>query len=138
MDIQSFNKRSECIQNQYERYVEENLNISVNASIASLRNNVDILAYYFSYSAYKNWQSLTTARDLRLPGLFYNTDQFFWILAAQQFCSVDRDINVAREKAITKYPLNTFRIFNPLRSIADFAKDFGCPLGSSMNLEDKC
>jgi Peptidase family M13 len=138
MKLDIFKIKSICLQDQYKNFVQQNYNITVNGSEASFQNNADFLSFFLSSKAFKNWMAVTSIETLRLPGLFFDSKQFYWISVAQRFCSIDRSVDVIRRKILSDYPLDSFRIFNSLRNNGDFAESFNCPINSPMNLNLKC
>lgn len=90
-----------------------------------------------SYRAYTKYVE-KYGPELPLPGLPFNYKQLFWIAAAQSWCSVYTP-ETLKSKIITEYHSpERFRIIGSLSNAIDFAKDFKCPHGSTMNPIHKC
>jgi neprilysin len=138
LGLKVFEEKSECLQSQYESFVLENFNKTIDGKKASLRNHADFLTYYLSYKAYQSWSNSNSREPEKLPGLNFSSEQFFWIASAQRFCSVDRSVDVTIRKILSSHPIESFRVINSLRNNEDFARDFSCPLGSAMNIPIKC
>jgi predicted metalloendopeptidase len=138
LGLKVFDEKSMCLQSQYESFVLENYNTTIDGAKASLRNNADFLTAYLSYKAYQSWRNSTSKEPEKLPGLDFTSEQFFWIVSAQKFCSVDRSRVVTIRKILSSHPIESFRVINTLRNNEDFARDFSCPLGSAMNIAVKC
>lgn len=62
----------------------------------------------------------------------------FWISAANLWCSKYRP-EVLRNKIILDiHSPDRFRVIGPFSNRKEFARDFGCALGSKMNPLTKC
>ena len=90
-----------------------------------------------AYFAYQNWVK-HNGPEPGLPGLNYSPLQLFWITAANVYCAKYRPEYL--KDLITTDPHSPveFRIRGPFSNRPEFAKDFNCPLGSTMNPDKKC
>ena len=114
------------IRNQYENFVTDNFNITVDGSKALRINFADFLSYEFAYKAMKFEIENLTEKPLRLPGLEYSVEQFFWISAMQRYCHVNKDQETLQKLVLSNFPIESFRANNPLLNNFYFAKDFEC------------
>lgn len=125
LQINTFEGLAKSQGKRYEQYIMETYELSINGSKASFQIFGDVLSYQLSYKAYQAWLNSTGNQLFDLPGLSYTAQQLFWILSAQQYCNVDRDVDVIKRKILTEYPLNSFRVQNSVDN--DFFKrDFQC------------
>ena len=76
-------------------------------------------------------------REPMLPNLPYSPEQLFWISFGQTWCEKWTEQGL-RSYWRGYHPLGEFRTNGMVANSEDFARDFGCPLGSPMNPVDKC
>lgn len=134
---QQFIQKAKCIVNQYGNYTEPLVGERLNGINTQGENIADNGGVKVSYKAYTNWVK-KHGREPILPGLPFNDLQLFWISAAQSWCSVYTP-ETLKSKIITEYHSpERFRIIGSLSNAVDFAKDFNCPIGSTMNQVQKC
>jgi hypothetical protein len=114
------------IQQTYTNYVKESFNLTLTNFALSASYSIwsEIFSYNLTYNAMKN--AMQDAAQLRLPGLHYTPKQFFWIAAAQKFCTINRDQIVYQKAVSSKYPVETFKIDKVIKSNKYLLKDFGC------------
>ena len=72
-----------------------------------------------------------------MPDLGYTSRQLFWMSYGRTNCRKFSDETVL-EILNSQHALNMYRIIGPLQSNINFAKDFGCKIGSGMNPTKKC
>ncbi|KAK0086413.1 hypothetical protein PV325_003243 [Microctonus aethiopoides] len=134
---ENFNKRVDCIIDQYNNYTVEGTNINLNGKLSRREIIADNVGVKMSYYAYKNWSSQHEPEPI-LPGLNYTPSQMFWISYASNECTlINRDylIDIAKKQM---HPPNQYRVLGSLSNIPEFSKDFNCPLSSLMNPKTKC
>uniref|UniRef100_A0A336JZW6 CSON009745 protein n=1 Tax=Culicoides sonorensis TaxID=179676 RepID=A0A336JZW6_CULSO len=132
-----FIKKAKCIVDQYANFTEPMVGEKLNGVNTQGENIADNGGVKVSYRAYTRWVK-THGREPVLPGLSYTDLQLFWISAAQSWCSVYTP-ETLKSKIITEYHSpERFRIIGSLSNAVDFAKDFNCPIGSTMNPIHKC
>lgn len=92
-----------------------------------------------AYNTYKTWSENHEPEPLMpfFEGKF-TKKQLFWISAAQSWCSTVRDSYLNDALETDKHTPKRYRILGSFRNIKDFADDFNCPTGSSMNPTKKC
>jgi Peptidase family M13 len=126
MNISWYDNISKHIQNQYEEFVTTNFNMTVDGKKASRINFADFLSFEISYNAMKFEIENLTEKPKRLPGLSYSLEQFFWIASSQRYCHVSKDQETIQKLVLSNFPIESFRVNNPLFNNVDFNKDFGC------------
>lgn len=117
---------SQHIRDQYQDYVKENYNMTVDGSKAFRINFADFLSYTYAYKAMKFETENLAEKPLALPGLHYSVDQFFWISAMQRYCHVNKDQETLQKLVLSNFPIESFRANNPLLNNFDFHSDFNC------------
>jgi membrane metallo-endopeptidase-like protein 1 len=80
---------------------------------------------------------MDNGEEQKLPGMEYTNRQMFWMAWARTWCAKIDYGNMDRYLNDSHTP-QRYRIIGPLSNEQNFAKDFGCPLGSKMNPKDKC
>lgn len=91
---------------------------------------------YLSYYAYL--PNAINDQDQFLPGLedFY-PKQMYWLSYASSFCD-KYDPNDVNFLLSNPHPVPYLRVFVGLQNFEEFAEDFRCKAGSTMNPEQKC
>ncbi|XP_070206748.1 neprilysin-1-like [Littorina saxatilis] len=136
--IAKFKERAQCIIDQYSNYTVPEAQMNLNGVNTQGENIADNGGLKQSFRAYNNWVK-DHGEEPRLPGLPFDSTQLFFINFAQIWCS-----NMRRESAVNRirtghHSPGRFRVIGTLQNSDDFAKAFGCPLGTSyMNPEHKC
>lgn len=136
--ISSFEKRTQCLINQYGNFtLPEADGLNVNGINTLGENIADNGGLKQSFRAYRRWVS-QNGNEPSLPGLKYNHNQMFFISFAQVWCS-----NMRKESAINRvltgvHSPGRFRVIGTLQNSKDFSEAFGCKKGTTMNPEKKC
>lgn len=107
----------------YEKFILENYNMTIDGTKALNTNVADLLCYELTYKAMNNYLK---KEDLRLPGLYYTREQFFWIASAQRYCHVSKNEETLQKIVLSKYPIEPFRANVPLHTNDNFLEDFNC------------
>ena len=71
------------------------------------------------------------------PDMDYTAKQLFWISSAKVWCTKVSPDFLPNMYYSTHTP-NEFRVIGALQNNEEFAKDFGCKVGSYMNPADRC
>ncbi|KAF5279514.1 hypothetical protein FQR65_LT03336 [Abscondita terminalis] len=126
-----------CVAQQYQNFYVPELKKHVNSSNTKNEDIADIAGIQLAYKAYRKWVHLY-GKESRLPRLDYTPKQMFWISSAIRYCS--KGSHEAIDKAVTYsyQSLKRFRVLGALKNSKEFARDFHCPLDSTMNPKDKC
>jgi Peptidase family M13 len=127
--------KENCALDQYEDYLKEKFNLKVDTTQSSVLNTAEVISYFLSYSAYRASRG---QKELLLPGINRTSEQFFWIASAQQRCSKDKGHQFTKKAILSTFPHDPFLVINSVRNNENFGKDFGCPIGTAMNLARKC
>ena len=100
----------------------------------NIADNVGVKQAYLSYKA---WVAANKPEQ-QLPGLSYTPQQMFWISMANTRCSKIKP--KVQENFLISDPHSPaeFQVIGPLANLAEFSKDFNCPVGSKMNPIKKC
>lgn len=80
-------EKSRCIIEQYGNFTEPTTNLNLNGVNTQGENIADNGGIKEAYLAYQKYVE-EKGPEGKLPGLDYNTNQLFWISAAQTWCSV--------------------------------------------------
>lgn len=91
-----------------------------------------------AYKAYNRWVK-RYGTEKRLPGLQdFTPQQMFWMSAATTWCSKYRPETLKLRIITGQHSPGQFRVLGPLSNRPEFAADFKCPSGSTMNPVQKC
>jgi len=133
-----FLTRSTCIANLYGKFVAFG-NTTINGNNTLGENIADIGGIKNAYRAYQKYVTQNGPEfsdGTVLPG--FSTNQVFWIVLGQTWCSVENDAYLALQIARDPHSPSKFRVNGPLSQFDQFATDFKCPAGSPMNPANKC
>jgi len=135
--LAEFNKRSECIEEQYSKYKVQG-KYPISGKVTLGENIADNGGTKLSYYAYHDWLQKNGTREFLLPGLEYSNEQLFFIGYAQEYCSHARPKTeyIATLSEIHAPP--KFRVIGTLSNFKEFSAAFNCPVNSTMNPENKC
>ncbi|KAL4221616.1 Membrane metallo-endopeptidase-like 1 [Mactra antiquata] len=161
--IQAFQKRIECIINQYFNVKLEQIDTNIDGKNTQGENIADNGGLKQAYRAYKKWETLNGPEPLLpglnmindifqaykkwesvngpeplLPGLNMTHDQLFFLNFAQIWCGNMRDKAALEEIRTSPHSPGPIRARLPLANSHDFARAYSCPLGSRMNPVHKC
>lgn len=135
--LQLYTERAQCIIDQYGNFTDPDANLMLNGVNTQGENIADNGGVKEAYMAYQKWVE-KNGPEQRLPGLEYNTNQLFWISAAQTWCTVYKPEALKYTIVADSHSPGRYRVMGPFKNMVDFARDFNCPLGSTMNPEAKC
>jgi endothelin-converting enzyme/putative endopeptidase len=132
-DAEEFQKRVDCVSNQYSQYVIVD-DIKINGKLTLGEDVADLGGTLLAYIAWKHataGQQLKSAED-------FTPDQRFFIGMAQWACG-DMRTELKRERAITDphSPLQ-YRINGVVANMPEFATAFSCKIGQPMVRKDPC
>lgn len=101
-------------------------------------NFADYYGLELANRAYRQWV-YDHGQEQSLPGVKYNPNQIFWILASTYMCMEPKYIDDNnKHEANGVHGMPSFRVMGRLRSSYQFAKDFQCKEDSYMNPTKKC
>jgi len=132
--------KAQCIIQQYGNYTipnQDDLHLNgVNTQGENIADNGGIKE---AYRAYDDWIE-QNGEDKLLPGLNYTQKQLFWISAANVWCAKYRPKAMKLRVMTGVHSPDQFRVQGTFSNMEEFAQDFKCPGGSSMNppKDEKC
>jgi len=132
-------EKAKCIIEQYGNYTVEvdgeTLNVNgINSQGENIADNGGVKEALLAYNR------LTARHGVEpiLPGMNYSPRQLFWISSAMVWCNARRPASLKKQVLTDPHSPSQFRVNGPLANLKEFSQDWGCPLGSPMNLEKKC
>lgn len=134
---QQFLNRTQCITNQYSRFIEPQTELPINGLNTLGENIADNGGTKFAYRGYTKWV-LDNGPEPNLPGLNFSPKQLFWISLGQMWCSLSREAEMRNTVTTDYHSPPRFRVLGPLQNSKEFSQDFACPLESNMNPTEKC
>lgn len=140
--INGFHKRAKCLITQYGNYTVSEVGIPVDGENTQGENIADNGGIKQSFRAYSQWlanhQDGESMRNEVLPGINATNTQLFFLNFAQVWCGAMRP-EASRNKLKTAvHSPGRFRVIGTLSNSVDFAREYGCKLGSPMNPAIKC
>ncbi|EFA05165.1 membrane metallo-endopeptidase-like 1 [Tribolium castaneum] len=131
----AFNERSECFKKQYSQYYVPEIGLYVNGSYCINENLADNGGIRQSYKAF---ESLAKAQKIKSNGN-YTLEQLFFIGYGTMWCSDESNYALSViVNTVNGYPPKRYRVIGSLANMVEFAEAFNCPVGSTMNPEEKC
>ncbi|XP_076451520.1 endothelin-converting enzyme 2-like isoform X2 [Babylonia areolata] len=136
-DLKQFEKRADCLVEQYNKYNYPQVNMSVNGTLTLGENIADNGALKETFNAYKKHVA-KKGKEPKLPILDFTPDQLFFIGTAQLWCDNLPDSLIPHVLQKDTHSPPRYRVIGPMQNSEDFARAFSCPVGSYMNPEHKC
>ncbi|KAK0427734.1 hypothetical protein QR680_010398 [Steinernema hermaphroditum] len=136
-----FNKRTECIREQYSNFTIPGTGLRVNADKTLGENIADNGGLKVAFNAYKSWLQRTfgDGEEPRIRGLHNLTnEQTFFVSYARQYCNIDTVADRIERRDYDAHAPDTFRVTGLMMNSNEFAKAFKCPIGTKMNPVNKC
>jgi len=137
---EAFEKRSNCIVNQYDKYpVDGGIDgkTHIDGELTLSENIADNGGIRLAYWGYKNWVKNNGPETL-LPGLNMTNEQLLFVSFAQMWCSVFTPSAAYTLAKTDTHALANYRVIGPLSNMKEFSEAFKCPAGQGMNPEKKC
>ncbi|XP_064459681.1 neprilysin-1-like isoform X2 [Ornithodoros turicata] len=154
--VEQLRHRAECFVEQFSKFPLNDPGTYVNGNTTLEENVCDSTAVNIAYHSYKRWVS-EHGTEPRLPVLGLTNEQVYFMQYAQIWCEVVSDEGYKRYETEQHSPgkhscqnrtaddtLQGLPCASPRRSNGalqnsmEFAKTFGCPVGSPMNPVKKC
>ncbi|CAH1975093.1 unnamed protein product [Acanthoscelides obtectus] len=135
--LDRFHNDSICIMQDYNNFEYLRDEFSKNGTQTFEENVADYLGVILAYRAYQNWVSRHGSEKL-LPSINLTQNQMFWVAASSYMCHEPRMSKEHVNPSISVHGAPSFRVMGRLMSSKDFARDYGCALGSKMNPKEKC
>jgi membrane metallo-endopeptidase-like protein 1 len=83
--------RRQCLIEQYDAYRDPETLNTLNGERLVSENIADLTGIKLAYGAYRRWSREFNGTRHKLIGVEFTPDQLFWIVAAQNWCSVSRE-----------------------------------------------
>ena len=134
--FEKFNQLTKCMVHQYGNFSLWNgLKIKGNYTLGE--NIADNGAVKVAYNAYLKYVS-QFGEELQLPALNYTSKQLFWIATAKSDCSKSTPQMIKTRIDTNRHSPEKARVNVVMSNVKEFAADFKCPLGSTMNPIKRC
>jgi len=129
-----FNKRAQCIKDQYSKYkLPGSPPMFLNGNLTVGENLADNGGVQTSLKAYQAWAAHQPGGMPKQACGQFSGEKVFFYAMAQAWCT-KTSVKAERMSAITNvHSPSEIRINGPLRNTPDFAAAFKCPQGSKMN-----
>ncbi|CAF3298795.1 unnamed protein product [Rotaria socialis] len=137
--IDAFDKRKQCIIEQYNNYTLTQVNIQMNGEKTQSENIADIVGLKQAFFAYQKWAETHKNVDKKLPGLTkYSAEQMFFLNFGHIWCK-KMSVGAAYSYILqdTHSPPE-FRINGPTSNFVEFDRVFGCKPGQGNSRVNKC
>ncbi|XP_030566153.1 neprilysin-3 isoform X1 [Drosophila novamexicana] len=134
--IDRFNKKAECISNQYGSYKLNGRNLNGKQTLGE--NIADNGGLKAAYHAYLRTKLDKDADILKLPGLNLTHPQLFFVSFAQVWCSSTTDETNLLQMEKDPHSPSQFRVIGTLSNMKEFADVFQCKPDTRMNPTNKC
>ncbi|XP_042232177.1 neprilysin-2-like isoform X3 [Homarus americanus] len=134
---EKFLKKAKCIIEQYGNYTAPEVNLNLNGINTQGENIADNGGIKESYMAYNQWVK-DNGEEKTLPSLPYSTKQLFWISAANAWCGKYRPETLKLRILTGAHSPAQFRVNGPFSNQPEFAHDWKCPAGSTLNPSNRC
>ncbi|XP_053650118.2 neprilysin-2 isoform X3 [Cherax quadricarinatus] len=132
-----FLEKAKCIIYQYGNYSVPTVNMNLNGINTQGENIADNGGIKEAYMAYNQWAK-DNGEEKTLPSLPYNTRQLFWISAANVWCGKYRPETLKLRILTGAHSPAQFRVNGPFSNRPEFARDWNCPIGSTLNPSKRC
>ncbi|XP_025083823.1 endothelin-converting enzyme 1-like [Pomacea canaliculata] len=136
-DLKIFQNRSQCLVDQYNKFVDKEMNLHVDGSLTLDENIADNCALKQAFKAYRSVIKERGREEDQHPSLPYTPDQLFFIGFAQAWCS-NYGPELRKVVMMNDHSPNNFRVIGSIQNNKDFGRVFNCPVGKPMNPKHKC
>jgi endothelin-converting enzyme/putative endopeptidase len=132
-DAQEFNKRAECVVNQYGQYVTVD-DLKINSKLTEGEDVADLGGTILAYAA---WKAATKNEQLHdIQG--FTPDQRFFIGLAQWACENRRPEDLRVRTLTDPHSPGKYRINGVVVNMPEFQEAFSCKAGQPMVKENRC
>ncbi|XP_058817652.1 uncharacterized protein LOC131680955 [Topomyia yanbarensis] len=135
--IQEYDKRANCLVEQYSNYYDTLANSYVNGSLTLGENIADNGGLREAFWAYRSFAK-EHGPEPTLPGFEdFTHEQLLFISFGNQYCDA---ISPSAAKGLLEdeHSPSRFRVLGVLSNMEEFSEVFQCPVGSTMNPAKKC
>ncbi|XP_001654841.2 neprilysin-2 [Aedes aegypti] len=140
--IEAFHERATCLVQQYGKYTIDEIGVQIDGENTQGENIADNGGIKQAFRAYTKWLSEQTDPHVleqeTLPELNVTSSQLFFLNFAQVWCGAMRPEATRNKLKTAVHSPGRFRVIGTLSNSEDFAREYGCPVGSAMNPSDKC
>ncbi|XP_061398238.1 neprilysin-1-like [Musca vetustissima] len=137
-----FANQTECFSKQYRKFIYGGKPLpELDSQSENIADNGGIR---LAYDAYLRWyedavRSYRNMDDELMPRLLnYTSKQLFFIGYGQLWCSATHPSLRNFVSSTDDHVPGKYRVIGPLKNLAEFSKEFNCPIGSDMNPKKKC
>lgn len=132
-DLNEFNKRAQCVVNQYSNYIAID-DLKINSQLTKAEDIADLGGLVLAWIAWKI--EVHDKPQINIDGLA--PEQRFFVGYAQWACSSSRP-DTARLNALTDpHSPDRYRVMGPMVNMPEFEKAFSCKRGQAMVPEQRC
>ncbi|XP_030842474.1 neprilysin-4 isoform X2 [Strongylocentrotus purpuratus] len=135
---QSFQRKAQCLVDQYSNYQYEDLGMNINGWQTLGENIADNGGLKEAFMAYRHSVEETGKEEPLLPGINLTHNQIFFLSFGQLWCGLHRDQDRINSLKTDYHSPLKFRVWGSVSNSEHFAKAFNCPTGSPMNPTKKC
>ncbi|KNC21410.1 hypothetical protein FF38_12612 [Lucilia cuprina] len=146
-----FYKRANCLRQQIGNYLKNDPDSFRNATKTRqlMAKNSAINIAFSAYLDWLNYQNPNNDHGVlsreTLAELNFTNTQLFFISFAQMYCEAKKKSTPKMEKLprivvspLDKHTMTRYEVNGPLGNFQEFGREFGCAIGSEMNVADKC
>ncbi|KAH8813440.1 endothelin-converting enzyme 1 [Flagelloscypha sp. PMI_526] len=141
---EGFNKIQTCIVDQYASYSIDDGNggkVYVNGNLTS-GENIGDSGIIQAYRAWKSQfsSSFVAGNEFLLPGLNFTREQMFFIAFGRIWARDMKPAAAIQQIRTDPHSPSKYRVEGSLANVPEFAKAFGCKVGSKLNppVEEQC
>ncbi|KAJ9583600.1 hypothetical protein L9F63_022044, partial [Diploptera punctata] len=136
--IEGFNYHAQCLIEQYNQYIMEEVSMQVDGVNTQGENIADNGGIKQAFKAYERWLEENRNPNESLPGMHATGQQLFFLNFAQIWCGTMRPEAIRNKIKTDVHSPGRFRVIGTLSNSEDFARVYNCELGTPMNPVRKC
>lgn len=133
--IGRFQDQTKCFVDQYSKYQVNNKNVDGRKTLGE--NIADNGGLKSAFLAYEDWVR-SNGEEKPLPGIGLTNRQLFFLGFAQVWCSYSTPEEALLHLVTDGHSPPKYRVIGTLSNSEDFAREFKCPVNSTMNPIKKC
>jgi predicted metalloendopeptidase len=135
---ENFKKRSQCLIDQADDFLIEQVNRKVNGQLTLGENTADNGGLKESFRAYQRWVG-KNGIEPSLPSFTnYTPNQMFFIKYGQLWCAKQTNYYLQQQMRTDPHAPSEFRITGPTRNSYLFSETFDCKPKQANNPDKKC
>lgn len=131
---EEFEKKTKCVVEQYSQYSPIK-DVKLNGELTLGENIADIGGVKLAFQAYRNMRK-NAKEEYVAEG--FNEDQQFFLSVGQIWCAKAREEAARMLAQVDPHSPPRFRVNGSLSNTPEFAKAFGCAVGTPMNPAGAC